>query len=74
MLIVSTLGAPPKRRWRRARPRSVNPEPEPEPLALTRVTVVTPNDLGEAADAARWLDRVAGEADAADTFVSAGVM
>jgi len=51
----------------------VEPEPDPEPLALTRVTVVTPNDLGDAADAARWLDRVAGDEEASDTFVSAAL-
>jgi hypothetical protein len=69
VLVVSALGAPPRRRWRRARAVPVEPEPDPEPLPLTRVTVVTPDDLGAAADAAGWLERVA-DSDAAEAFVA----
>ena len=70
MLVVSALGAPPRRRWRRARAVPIEPEPDPEPLPLTRVTVVTPDDLGVAADAAGWLERVATDSDAAEAFVA----
>jgi hypothetical protein len=70
VLVVSALGAPPRRRWRRARAVPVEPEPDSEPLPLTRVTVVTPDDLGPAADAAAWLERVATDSDAAEAFVA----
>jgi hypothetical protein len=70
VLVVSGLGAPPPRRWRRARAVPIEPEPDSEPLPLTRVTVVTPEDLGAAADAAAWLERVATDSDAAEAFVA----
>jgi len=74
VLIVSTLGAPPHRRSRRARARTAEREASPEPLPLTRLTVVTPEGLGEATEASRWLERVAGDADAAEAFVEAAVL
>jgi hypothetical protein len=73
VLIVSALGAPSKRRRRRARARPAEPRADPEPLPLTRVTVVTPQDLGDPAEAARWLDRVAGDEEAAEAFVGAAL-
>ncbi len=73
VLIVSTLGAPAVRRRRRTRSRPIERGAEPEPVPLTRVTVVTPEDLGGPADAAAWLDRLAGDEDAAEAFVSAAL-
>jgi hypothetical protein len=72
--VVSALGAPARRRWRRARPVAVEPGSDPEPLPLTRVTVVTPENLGAAADAAGWLERVAADRDAAEAFVGQALL
>jgi hypothetical protein len=58
-------------RWRRsARARLVESEADPPLLPLTRVTVVTPEDLGAAAEAARWLERLAGDAEEAEAFAT----
>jgi hypothetical protein len=70
VLVVSALGAPPRRRWRRGRAVPVEPEPDPEALPLTRVTVVTPEDLGATADAAGWLEQIATDSEAAEAFVA----
>jgi len=72
VLICSTLGAPTRRRRRRTRARPVDAD-EPAALPLTRMTVVTPEDLGGAAEAARWLERLAGDPDAVEAFVAAAV-
>jgi hypothetical protein len=69
VLVCATIGAPPRRRWRRARARAVDREAEVEPLPLTRLTVVVPQNLGGAAEAERWLDRVAGDADEAGALI-----
>jgi hypothetical protein len=69
VVIVATIGAPPRRRWRRARPQPVEREAAPEPLPLTRVTVVTPEDLGGSAEATGWLERMTREYEAAAAFV-----
>jgi hypothetical protein len=69
VVIVATIGAPPRRRWRRARPQPVEREAAPEPLPLTRVTVVTPEDLGGSAEATGWLERMTREDEAAAAFV-----
>ena len=47
--------------------------PAPPDLALTRLTVVTPTELGDEPAAARWLDDVARDADATDAQVEAAV-
>lgn len=73
MLICSTLGAPVRRRRRRrTRLGPVGAGEEPE-LALTRLTVVTPEDLGGADEAARWLERLAAEPEVAEAFVAEAV-
>jgi hypothetical protein len=69
VLVCATIGAPPRRRWRRAGPRPVEGEAEPEPLPLTRLTVVTPEGLGDAREAERWLGRVAADADASQALI-----
>ena len=77
VMVVATLGAPraDRRRGRRRRRAVAVPErPEAEPLPLTRLTVVTPTELGSEAEARRWLDRVAGDADAADAQVGAALL
>jgi hypothetical protein len=69
VVIVATIGAPPRRRWRRARARPAEREAAPEPLPLTRVTVVTPEDLGGSAEATGWLERMTREDEDATAFV-----
>lgn len=71
MVVVSTLGAArsDQSRRRRRRASSVSDDPGATPLALTRLTVVTPTELGEAADADRWLDEVSGDELATDAQV-----
>jgi hypothetical protein len=73
VMIVTTLGADARRRRsRRTRTRPVE-RADPEALPLTRLTVVTPEDLGAAAEAAAWLERLAADADAAEAFVEAAL-
>jgi hypothetical protein len=73
VLICSTVGAPVRRR-RRRRTRLAQPGSDHEPeLALTRLTVVTPTALGDADEAARWLERLAADAEAAEAFVADAV-
>jgi hypothetical protein len=77
VMVVATLGAPraDRRRGRRRRRAVPVPEgPEAEALPLTRLTVVTPTELGSEAEARRWLDRVAGDADAAEARVDAALL
>jgi hypothetical protein len=73
VVIVATLGAPPRRRWRRARPREVARDAAPEPLTLTRVTVVKPRGLGEDPEATGWLEAVTRDDEAAAAFVDDAV-
>ncbi len=76
VVVVETLGAPPAGRPRRRRRRAtaVPDDPGAAALPLTRLTVVTPNELGGAADSARWLDELAGDATATDTQVEAALL
>jgi hypothetical protein len=66
---VATLGAPPRRRWRRARAQPAEPEAAPEPLSLTRVTVVKAEELERSAEATGWLERMTRDDEAAAAFV-----
>lgn len=66
---MATLGAPPRRRWRRARPRPAEREAAPKPLPVTRVTVVTPENLGGSGEATGWLERMTRDDEASAAFV-----
>ncbi len=73
--MIGTIGAAGAGRARRRRFRSRPAEPgaDPEPVEITRVTMVTTEDLGEAEAGARWLQRVGGDADAAQAYVGRAV-
>ena len=64
VLVLSTLGAPERRRLRGRRPRPVD-EAEPEPVPTARATVVRPEPFGSREEAAAWLASVRGDEDAA---------
>lgn len=73
VLIVSTRGAPTARHRRRTRSRPVEVGAGAETIPLTRVTVVTTDDLGSSEQAASWLERIAADAEAADAFASSAL-
>lgn len=52
MLVLTTLGAPERRRLRGRRTRSAEPEPDPAPVTTTRVTIV---DVQPVRDRSTWL-------------------
>ena len=54
VLVLSTLGAPPRARLGARRPRAVE-EAEPEPVPTSRATVVRASPFASPADAAAWL-------------------
>jgi hypothetical protein len=55
VLVLSTLGAPERRRLRGRRGRDAAPEPDPTPVTTTRVTVIETAPLADETAAARWL-------------------
>jgi hypothetical protein len=57
VLVLTTLGAPERRRLRGRRGRPVE-ECEPEPVPTSRATVVRPEPFGSREEAARWLAEV----------------
>jgi hypothetical protein len=57
VLVLTTLGAPERRRLRGRRGRPVE-EAEPEPVPTSRASVVRPEPFGSREDAARWLAEV----------------
>ena len=69
MLVVEILGGP-RPRSRRRRPRRADPEAEPGELPFTRVTIVEAEPLAGEAEAAGWLERTAGDAEARDEAVN----
>lgn len=75
VVVVSTLGAPradrPRRRRRRA--PAAREDAGAAALPLTRLTVVTPTELGGDSEAARWLDEVARDEQAADAQIEAAL-
>jgi hypothetical protein len=76
VVVVATLGAPTierSRRSRRRRAAAVPDDPGAAALPLTRLTVITPSELGDAAAAASWLDSVARDADATGMQVGAAM-
>jgi hypothetical protein len=74
VIVVQTLGAPavarPKRR--RRRPRPADPTDPPAEVPVTRLTVI-PADERPADEAARELDSLAGDVDAAEEAVLTGL-
>ena len=54
VLVLTTLGAPERRRLRGRRGRPVE-EAEPEPVPTSRATVVRPEPFGSREEGARWL-------------------
>jgi hypothetical protein len=69
VLVCSTLEAPPRRRWRRARAKPAEPEAPAEPLPLARLTVVITEELPDAREAERWIERVSRDPEAAQTYI-----
>jgi hypothetical protein len=66
VLVLETTGAASPGGRRRRRGRGAAAEPEPAALALTRVTAIRASEpLATPAEAARWLDRVCGDEEAA---------
>jgi hypothetical protein len=62
VLVLRTLGAPERRRFRGRRARRVEPEPPPTPVATTRATLVDAAPLAGPDAAAGWLEHADGEA------------
>ncbi len=59
VLVLSTLGAPERRRLRGRRGRAVD-EAEPEPVPTSRASVVRPEPFGSREEAGAWLATVRG--------------
>jgi hypothetical protein len=72
VLIMTTLGAPQRRRLGRRRPRAVEPEPEPAAVPTSRATVIIAEPLQGAAPAQAWLR--AGRGDEAETRLADAVL
>jgi hypothetical protein len=73
VVVVQTFaGAPAGRRSRRQRPRPATPPEEPPEVPVTRLTVV-PAEPSEADEAARELQRIGGDPEAAESRVAAGL-
>jgi hypothetical protein len=74
VLVLSTLGAPERRRLLpgRARPRAVE-SAEPEPVPTTRATVVRGAPFPSEDEAAAWLEGLRGDDDRLDGEVDAAV-
>jgi hypothetical protein len=66
VLVLSTLGAPERRRLRGRRPRPVE-EAGPEPVPTSRATVVRPEPFASREEAAGWLARLRGDDAAMET-------
>ena len=69
--MLTTLGAPERRRWRGRRGRGLE-SAEPESVPTTRVTVVRPEPFASGAEAGRWLAelRSSGPADELDAALA----
>jgi hypothetical protein len=74
VLVLSTLGAPERRRLRtgRARPRPLE-SAEPEPVPTTRATIVRGASFPSDDDAAAWLEGLRGDGNALESEVDAAV-
>jgi hypothetical protein len=65
VLVVSTQGAPERRRLRGRRARATE-EAQPEPVPTARATVVRPEPFSSREEAAAWLSRLRGDEEAAE--------
>ena len=63
---VEGQGPPPRRRLRRRRPTEADPERRGPEVPVTTLTVVRPEPLGDEEAAARWLESLRADPDAAD--------
>jgi hypothetical protein len=72
VLVLSTEGAPERRRLRGRRARTIE-EAEPEPVPTSRATVVRPEPFGSPEEAAAWLARLGGNEDAAEAELHGGI-
>jgi hypothetical protein len=61
VLVLTTLGAPQRRRLRARRPRAAAPEPDPEPVSTSRVTVIDAQPLSPD-EAESWLEGIGRDA------------
>jgi hypothetical protein len=64
VIVVTTLGAPQRRRFGGKRPRAVEGAPEPEPVPTHRATLISPAALASEEEAARWLEGMRRDRDA----------
>lgn len=65
VLVLTTLGAPQRRRMRERRGKTVETA-DPEPVPTTRATVVAPEPFGSSEEAAEWLKALRGDDDLAE--------
>ena len=75
MLVITTFNAPdpPKRRLRKARPKPADGS-EASAVALTALTAVRTEHLGDEPAAATWLEQMADDEDARDAEVAAALV
>jgi hypothetical protein len=68
VLVVRVLGAPqpPRRRLRKPKPKVVEPGSEGPTVPLTELTMIRPEPLGSADDAAQWLAGLRDDEDAVE--------
>jgi len=72
VLVLSTEGAPERRRLRGRRVRTLE-EAEPEPVPTSRATVVRPEPFGSPEEAATWLAQLGEEEDSAEAELQRGI-
>jgi hypothetical protein len=65
VLVLGTLGAPERRRFRDRRGRELE-EAEPEPVPTSRATLIRPQAFGSREEAERWLAGLQGDAELAE--------
>jgi hypothetical protein len=75
VLVVTLFGAPlaPRRMARKPRPRQADPDAGAPEVPLSRLTVISPDELGDAAAAAAWLEATTADADVLDGLIAAAV-
>jgi hypothetical protein len=73
--VVTLFGAPlaPRRLSRKPRPRQADPETEAPEVPVSRLTVISPDELGDGAAASAWLQATAADAEALDDLIAAAV-
>jgi hypothetical protein len=71
---VEGQGPPPRRRLRRRRPTEADPERRGPEVPVTTLTVVRPEPLGAEEAAARWLESLRADPDAATAEVDAALV